>query len=110
MTTSKVGTEDQDLQEILERENLELEQFLEQGTNKGIDSLPQEKFDRVQQLYLRRSQTKVAGVKRNYDSQENKGVKQMEITPGCSTKNPGEKRGRRRQNDLLSECGKLLIN
>ena len=71
MTPSEGGTEDQDLQEILERENLELEKFLEQGTNKGIDSLPQEEFDRVQQLFLRRYQRKAAGVKRNYDSQKN---------------------------------------
>ena len=59
MTQSESGTEDQDLQEILERENLELEKFLEQGINKGIDSLPQEKFDRVQQLFLQKSHTKV---------------------------------------------------
>jgi len=106
MTPSKGGTQDQDLREILDRENLELEK----GTNKGIKSLPQEEFDRVQQLFLRRYQTKATGFKRNYDSQDNKGVKQMESISGYSTKNPGKKRGRRRQNDLLSECGKLLIN
>ena len=54
MTPSEGGMKDQDLQEILESENLELEKFLEKGTNKGIDSLPQEEFDRVQQLFLRR--------------------------------------------------------
>lgn len=102
MTPSEGGMKDQDLQEILDKENLELEHVLEQGTNKGIDSLPQEEFDRVQQLFLRRSQTKAVGVKRNHDSQENKGVRQMEITSRYSTKNPGKKRGRRRQNELLS--------
>lgn len=34
----------------------------------------------------------------------------MEITSGHSTKNPGKKRGRKRENELLSECGKLMIN
>ena len=48
MTPSEAGTEDHELQEILERENLDLEKFLEQGTTKGVDSLPQEEFDRVQ--------------------------------------------------------------
>lgn len=48
MTPSESGTEDQDLQEILELENLELEKFLKQGSNKGINSLPQEELDRVQ--------------------------------------------------------------
>ena len=69
MTPSDGGMEDQHLQEILERENLELEKFLEQGINTRIDSLPHEEFDRVQQLFLRRSHTKAAGVKRNHDSQ-----------------------------------------
>jgi len=77
MTPSESGTEDQDLQEILERENLELEKFLEQGSNKGIKSLPQEELDRVQQLFLNRSNQKDIGVKRGHDNQENKGVKSM---------------------------------
>jgi len=34
----------------------------------------------------------------------------MGITFRYSTKNPGKKSGRRRQNKLLSECGKLMIN
>ena len=48
MTPSKVGMEDHDLQEILERENLDLEKFLEQGTTKWVESLPQEEFNRIQ--------------------------------------------------------------
>ena len=39
MAQSESGTEDQDIQEILER-NLELETFLEQGGNLGINSTP----------------------------------------------------------------------
>lgn len=68
MTPSEVGTEYHELQEILERENLDLEKFLEQGTTKGVDSLPQEEFDRVQQLFLCRSQAKGSGVKRSHKS------------------------------------------
>ena len=48
MTQSESGTTDQDLQEILERENLELEKFLEQGRNLGIKSIPQEYVDKFQ--------------------------------------------------------------
>lgn len=42
MTPSEVGTEDHELQEILDRENLDLENFLEQGMIIGVDSLPKE--------------------------------------------------------------------
>jgi len=35
MTPSEAGMEDHELQEILERENLDLEKFLEQGITKG---------------------------------------------------------------------------
>lgn len=68
MTPSEVGTEDYELQDILDREHLVLEKFLEQGTTKGMDSLPQEEFNRVQQLFLWRTQTKGSGFKRNCDS------------------------------------------
>eukprot|EP00253_Pinus_taeda_P031990 PITA_31990 len=52
MTPSEAGTEDHELQENLERENLDLEKFMEQGITKGVDSLPKEEFDRVQHLFL----------------------------------------------------------
>jgi len=48
MNPSEVGTEDHELQEILDRENLDLDKFLEQGTTKAVDSLPKEECDRVQ--------------------------------------------------------------
>lgn len=78
MTPSDTGMEDHELQEILDRENLDLEQFLEQGKNKGVDSLPKEDYDRVQKLYLRRVQSKGTGAKRKYESQEWSGLKVME--------------------------------
>ena len=84
--------------------------FLEQGITKGVDSLPKEEFDRVQQLFLWRSQSKGYGVKINHEIQENRGMKTMEEALGHSSKNPGMKRGRKRQNELLTECGKLMIN
>jgi len=34
----------------------------------------------------------------------------MEVTSGHSSKNQGRKRGRKKQNELLTECGKLMIN
>ena len=52
MTQSEMEIEDQELHEILHRENLDLEGFLKQGTTGGVDSLPQEEFNRVQQLFL----------------------------------------------------------
>jgi len=48
MTPSQVGTKDHELQDILKREHLNLENFLDQGQTKGVDSLPQEEFNRVQ--------------------------------------------------------------
>ena len=78
MTPSEAGTKDHELQEILDRETLDLEKFLEQQKNIGVDSLPKEDYGRVQQLFLWRSQAKEAGVKRNHESKEPSGVKMME--------------------------------
>lgn len=47
ITQSEMEMEDNELQEIPERENLDLEGFLKQGTMGGVDSLPQEEFTRV---------------------------------------------------------------
>ena len=99
MNPSEAGMEDHELQEILHKENLDLEKFLEQGMTKGVDSLPKEEFDRVQQIFLWRSQSKSSRVKINHDSQENRGNNTMEETPGHSSKNPGRKRGRKRKNE-----------
>lgn len=78
MTPSEAGTEDHELQEILDRENLDLELFMEQGKNKGVDSLPKEDYDRVQRLFLWSAQSKGTGVKIDHESQEQSGVKMME--------------------------------
>lgn len=110
MTPSEVETEDDELQEILERENLNLEKFLEEGITKGVDSLPKEVFDRVQQLFLWRSQSKGSRVKINHEIQGHKGDKSMEYSDIQSPKNLGRKRGRKGHNELLNECGKLMIN
>lgn len=48
MTSSEVGTKEHELHDILDKEHLDLENFLEHGTTKGMDSLPQEEFNRVQ--------------------------------------------------------------
>eukprot|EP00253_Pinus_taeda_P007713 PITA_07713 len=49
--------EDHKLQEILEKENLDLEGFLKQGTMEGVDSLPPEEYNKVQQLLLWKTET-----------------------------------------------------
>lgn len=48
MTQSEKDIEDHELQEILDKEHLDLEGFLRQGTMGGIDSLPQEVCNRIQ--------------------------------------------------------------
>ena len=52
MTESEREMEDHELQEILDKENLDLEGFLQQGTRAGIDSLPSDECNRIQQLFL----------------------------------------------------------
>jgi len=34
----------------------------------------------------------------------------MKTTLGLATRNPRKKRGRKKQNELLMECGKLMID
>jgi len=34
----------------------------------------------------------------------------MKTTPGLATRNPSKKRGMKKQNELLMECGKLVID
>jgi len=57
MTQNDTDPEDHELLEILDKENLDLAGFLRQGTTRGVDSLPQEELNRMQQLFLWRSQT-----------------------------------------------------
>lgn len=47
MTQSEMEMEDHELQEILDRDHLDLEGLLKQGTMGGLDSLPQEEFSRL---------------------------------------------------------------
>ena len=75
-----------------------------------MDSLPQEEFNGVQQLFLWRTQEKGSRVKRNHDIQDSEVVKTMKAASGPAPRNPGKKRGRKKQNELLIECGKIMID
>lgn len=47
MTQSETDLGDHELQEILDKENLDLKGFLQQGTRAGIDSLPLDECNRI---------------------------------------------------------------
>ena len=47
---------------------------------------------------------------RNNDKQSSEGVKTMKTTQGLAPRNLGKKRDRKKQNELLMECGKLMID
>eukprot|EP00253_Pinus_taeda_P013097 PITA_13097 len=110
MTQSEIDMEDHELQEILDKENLDLEGFLMQGTKGGIDSLPQEECNRIKQLFLWKTRERGLDKGKNIHKKEHRGAKTMKSTLGLATRNPGKKRGRKKQNELLMECGKLMID
>lgn len=76
MNQSEMETEDNELQEILDRENLDLEGFLNQGTMGGVESLPQEEINRIKQLFLWKTQAKGLEESNNTERQRNEGGKQ----------------------------------
>lgn len=95
MTQSEMEMEDHELQEIIEKENLDLEGFLNQGTKEGLDLLPTEEFNRVQQIFLWKTQTKGVDRLKHKDRQGNEGVKTMKNAAGLAPKIPGKKRGKK---------------
>ena len=88
--------EDNKLQEILDRENLDLEWFLHQGTTSGVESIPKEEIIRIQQLFLWKTQAKGFEEVNNTDKQRNEGVKAAKITLGLAPRYPRKKRGRKK--------------
>lgn len=75
-----------------------------------MDSLPPEEFNRVKQLFICKAQTIGWEKQRENERQGSKGVKAMKTTLGLAPRNPGKKRGRKKQNEILMECGKLMID
>lgn len=73
MTQSETDLEDHELQEILDKENLDLEGFLMRGTKGGIDSLPQEECNRIQPLFLWKTQERGLDKGKNIHKQEHEG-------------------------------------
>jgi len=47
---------------------------------------------------------------RNNERQANEAMKTMKSTSSLAPRNLGKKRGREKQNELLIECGKLMID
>ena len=61
----------------------------------GVESLPLEEFNRVQQLFIWKTQAKGWERQRNNERKGSEGVKTMKSTPGLAPRNPGKKRGRK---------------
>jgi len=93
MTRNDTDPEDHELLEILDKENLDLEGFLRQGTTWGVDSLPQEELGRIQHLFLWKTQAGKLERGNNIAKQDNRGVKMMKTTLGLATRNPSKKEG-----------------
>ena len=62
----------------------------------GVDSLPQEEFNRVQQMFLWKTQAKGLEMKRYKERQGSEGVKTKKTTPRLAPRNPGKRRGRKK--------------
>jgi len=46
----------------------------------------------------------------NIERPDNHGMKAVKSTPVIAPRNPRKKKGRKKQNKLLMECGKLMID
>lgn len=110
MIQSEIDLEDHELQEILGKENLDLEGFLGQGSTGGIDSLLQEDCNKIQKLFLWKTQDTDLENGKISEKQERRGLKIMKAIPGLATRNAGKNKGRKKKKDLLMECGKLMID
>ena len=96
MTQSEMEMEDNELQEILDRENLDLEGFLSKGTTRGVQSLPQKECNQIKQLFLWKTQENGLGKDNSMERQGNHGMKAVKSTPGLAPRNPRKKRGRKK--------------
>jgi len=61
-------------------------------------------------LFIWKTQNKGSKKLRKNEKQGNEGVKAMKATPGLAPRIRGKKRGRKKWNELLMECGKLMID
>jgi hypothetical protein len=75
MTPSKVGTEDPDLRDLVERERINLPNILEQWKRHGVDNVPAEQLDCIQYLFLLREEAKSRGLKRTHGEIGHLGIK-----------------------------------
>ena len=61
-------------------------------------------------MFLWRTKAKGLERKRNNERQFNEGVKTRKTTRGLAPRNRGRKIGRKKQDELFMECGKLMID
>lgn len=93
MNQSEMEMKDNELYDILQRENLDLEGFLNQGTTSRIETLPQEEINRIQQLFLWKTQAKGLKEVNNNERQRNEGGKVVEMNPRLAPRNRRKKQG-----------------
>ena len=110
MVLSEQGTEDLELDEILEKEGLDLNSIMEKWKQKGIDKVPEEEINRINHLFLARQDAISKGMKQGRGATKSLGIKSQTLHHTQASSQYKRKRGRRSDKEALLELGQLLIN
>lgn len=110
MISSEMGTEDMELSDILEKEDMDLNSMLEQWKQKGMEHVPDEEIDRIDYLFLSRHDAELHGIKRSHGATKSLGVNAQGLHLTRSNAKHRKKRGRRTNKEALFELGQLLLN
>ena len=109
MSISEAGTEDIELNDILEREGMDLNTMVEQWKERGLEHIPEEEMERFNFLFLAQQEAETKGQKRGHGATKGLGIKVQGLDQTNQKAKPRCKRGIQSNNEALQELGQMLL-
>jgi len=110
MLTSDGGSEDLELNEVLEKEGVNLPDMEKHWRTQGLENIPKEELKKINDLFIARQQAVLDKQKKRLGIMKGTGNQSKIILLHPLGRKQNKKRGRRTNGEVLHDLGILMIN
>lgn len=110
MLTSDGGSEDLELNEVLEKEGVNLPAMEKQWKTQGLDNIPEEEIRKIRDLFIAKQQAVLDKQKNRLGITKGTGNHPKNLSIHSIGRKQNKRRGRRTNGEVLHDLGIFLIN
>jgi len=110
MLISDIGSEEMELNEVLEQEGVNLPDMVEDWRKKGMENISEEEVRKINEIFIAKQKAEMEMQNKNLGIAKGMGLRTKSLLQTSTSSKQRKKRGRRSNNEALQEMGQMLLN